>query len=89
LKKREQQRDERRLARATRNAELDRIARNDAARERRAVLKEKAARERELSKLIGALGMLGSEHAGERAAAALLVERLRTRLGKQWKELIV
>jgi hypothetical protein len=35
------------------------------------------------SKLIGALGMLGSQYAGERAAAALQVERLRARLGKQ------
>jgi hypothetical protein len=32
--------------------------------------------------------MLGSEHAGERAAAALLVERLRVKLGKQWQDLI-
>ena len=35
-------------------------------------------------KLIGALGMLGSDHTGERAAAALTVERLRVKLGKQW-----
>src|ERR1700688_1300502 len=35
-------------------------------------------------KLIGALGMLGSDHTGERAAAALMVERLRVKLGKQW-----
>jgi hypothetical protein len=63
-------------------------ARNERARERRAWKKAEAARERERSKLIGALGMLGSEHAGERAAAALIVERLRVKLGKQWKDLI-
>jgi len=76
----------RRAMRAARNAGIDRVTRNDAARERRATLR--AARERELSKRIGALGMLGSQHAGERAAAALHVERLRARLGKQWNELL-
>jgi hypothetical protein len=74
--------------RQARLAELDREERNRAARERRAAKKAAAERERELSKLIGALGMLGSEHAGERAAAALLVERLRVKLGKQWRDLI-
>jgi hypothetical protein len=69
-------------------AELRREERNSAARERRAAMKAAAERERELSKLIGALGMLGSEHAGERAAAALLAERLRLKLGKQWRDLI-
>jgi hypothetical protein len=72
---------------AARNAGIDRVTRNNAARERRATLR--AARERKLSKRIGALGMLGSQHAGERAAAALQVERLRARLGKQWNELIL
>jgi hypothetical protein len=84
-----EQREARRAARSARNAEIDRIERNAAGRERRATPKAKAARERELSKLIGALGMLGSEHAGERAAAALQVERLHTRLGKQWKDFIL
>jgi len=41
------------------------------------------------SKLVRALGMLGSEYAGERAAAAVAVERLRTMLGRQWEALIV
>lgn len=40
------------------------------------------------SKLVAALGMLRSEHAGERASAALHVERIRTEIGKQWSELI-
>jgi hypothetical protein len=74
--------------RKARNAEDARVWRNDMARERRAWKKAEAERERELSKLIGALGMLGSEHVGERAAAALIVERLRVKLGKQWKDLI-
>lgn len=39
--------------------------------------------------LIKALGMLGSEHAGERANAALVVERKRKQLGMMWDELIV
>jgi hypothetical protein len=74
--------------RRARLTELDREERNRAARIRRATKKAAAERERELSRLIGALGMLGSEHAGERAAAALLVERLRVKLGKQWRDLI-
>jgi hypothetical protein len=39
--------------------------------------------------LIRALRMLGSEHAGERASAALIVERQRARLNRTWDELIV
>ena len=39
--------------------------------------------------LIKALGMLGSEHAGERASAALVVEKQRAKLGMTWEELIV
>jgi hypothetical protein len=39
--------------------------------------------------LIKALGMLGSDHAGERANAALIVEKQRARLGMTWEELIV
>ena len=86
-----QRRAERNAKEAKRRAELaegSREERNRAARMRRATKKEAAERERELSKLIGALGMLGSEHAGERAAAALMVERLRVKLGKQWRDLI-
>ena len=74
--------------RKARMAELDRKERNDYARKRRAAQKAADERERELSRLIGALGMLGSEYTGERAAAALLVERLRVKLGKQWRDLI-
>jgi hypothetical protein len=74
--------------RKARLADLNRAERNRAARARRAARKVAAERERPLSKLIGVLGMLGSEHAGERAAAALLVERLRVKLGKQWQDLI-
>ena len=44
--------------------------------------------ERDRTTLIAALGMLGSEHAGERAAAALQAERIRAKLGKQWSEII-
>lgn len=75
--------------RKARAAELDRESRNRFARECRAAKKAAAEREREHSKLIGALGMLGSAHAGERAAAALLAERLRAKLGKQWRDLIL
>lgn len=39
--------------------------------------------------LVKALGMLGSDHVGERAAAALMAEKQRVRLGMTWNELIV
>lgn len=39
--------------------------------------------------LVNALGMLGSDHVGERAAAALMAEKQRVKLGKTWNELIV
>jgi hypothetical protein len=39
--------------------------------------------------LVKALGMLGSDHAGERANAALVVEKQRTKLGMAWDELII
>jgi hypothetical protein len=39
--------------------------------------------------LLKALAMLGSEHAAERASAALIVERQRARLNLTWDELIV
>ena len=39
--------------------------------------------------LVKALGMLGSDHAGERAAAALVAEKQRVKLGMSWGELIV
>ena len=82
------EREARRAAEAAREAEMKRQWRNQQARERRAERRAVALREQELSKLIGALGMLGSEHPGERAAAALHVERLRAKLGKTWRELL-
>jgi hypothetical protein len=39
--------------------------------------------------LIKALGMLGSDQAGERASAALVVEKQRAKLGMTWEELII
>jgi hypothetical protein len=39
--------------------------------------------------LLKALAMLGSEHAAERASAALIVERQRARLNLSWDDLIV
>jgi hypothetical protein len=42
----------------------------------------------DLDLLTKLLGMLGSEHAGERDAAALAIERLRQRTGKTWAELL-
>jgi nucleoid-associated protein YgaU len=39
--------------------------------------------------LVKALGMLGSEHAGERDNAARMVEKQRRKLGMTWDELIV
>jgi hypothetical protein len=33
--------------------------------------------------------MLGTDHAGERANAALVVEKQRTQLGMTWDELII
>jgi hypothetical protein len=39
--------------------------------------------------LVEALGMLGSVHFDERAAAALKIESLRAKLNKTWNELIV
>jgi hypothetical protein len=86
--KREEERQAREAAQKAREAKDRREYRNAYAREHRAWKKAEAARKLELSKLIGALGVLGSEHAGERAAAALHVERLRAKLGKQWKDLI-
>lgn len=40
------------------------------------------------ARLIALLGMLGSEHAGERDAAALQAEALRKRLGMSWEEMV-
>jgi hypothetical protein len=91
VSKRQQEREAREAKQKAQEAiwaERDRVQRNADARARRAWKKAIAARERELSKLIGALGMLGSDFAGERAAAALMAERLRVKLGKQWKDLI-
>jgi hypothetical protein len=39
--------------------------------------------------LVKALGMLGSDQAGERASAALVVEKQRSKLGMTWDELII
>ena len=39
--------------------------------------------------LVKALGMLGSDQAGERASAALVVEKQRGKLGMTWDELII
>jgi hypothetical protein len=39
--------------------------------------------------LVKALGMLGSDHAGERANAAVVVEKQRAKLGMTWDELII
>jgi hypothetical protein len=44
------------------------------------------SRTREL--LVKALGMLGSDQVGERASAALVVEKQRAKLGMTWNELI-
>jgi hypothetical protein len=44
-------------------------------------------RPREL--LVQALGMLGSDDAGERANAVTVVEKQRLKLGKGWDELII
>lgn len=44
-------------------------------------------RERRL--LVTALGMLGSDNVSERAAAALIVEKQRAEIGKDWNDLIV
>jgi hypothetical protein len=40
-------------------------------------------------RLVKALGMLGSDHAGERANAAIAVEKQRAKLGMTWDELII
>ena len=45
------------------------------------------SRSREL--LVKSLGMLGSDHAGERANAALAVEQQRIKLSMSWDELII
>lgn len=39
--------------------------------------------------LVKALGMLGSDHAGERANAASVAERQRDRIGMTWDELLI
>jgi hypothetical protein len=38
---------------------------------------------------VTALGMLGSDQVGERAAAALIAEKQRAQIGKDWDKLIV
>lgn len=45
------------------------------------------SRQREL--LVKSLGMLGSDHAGERANAAVVVEKQRSQIGMTWDELII
>ena len=40
------------------------------------------------AKLARVLGLLGSEHAGERASAALAANRLLKRLGLSWQDLL-
>ena len=40
-------------------------------------------------RLVKALGMLASDHAGERDNAALVVEQQRKKLGLTWEELII
>jgi hypothetical protein len=50
-------------------------------------ISERLDRTRKL--LVKALGMLGSDRVGERASAALKVERFRTKLGRTWDQLIV
>ena len=40
-------------------------------------------------RLIKLLGMLGSEHIGERAVAAKKIEELRTELALEWSDLII
>jgi hypothetical protein len=82
------EREARKAAQAARVAEMHRICRNDEARRRRAEKKAAALREQKLSKLIGVLGLLGSDQAGERASAALHAERIRLKLGKSWRELL-
>jgi nucleoid-associated protein YgaU len=49
----------------------------------------KAVNERSRSLLVKTLGMLGSDQAGERATAALMVEKQRTQLSMTWDELII
>jgi colicin import membrane protein len=50
---------------------------------------EKAIRSGPRELLVKALGMLGSDQAGERANAALVVEKQRAKLGMTWDELII
>jgi DNA-binding PadR family transcriptional regulator len=60
------------------------------ARERLRRAQEEANRRRMAAPqtLARVLGMLGSEHAGERAAAALKAEELRRAMGKTWHQLL-
>jgi hypothetical protein len=44
---------------------------------------------RQRDRLVKLLGMLGSQHDGERANAAQLVEQHRAALGLTWDELII
>ncbi len=43
---------------------------------------------RDLTRLVGVLGMLGSDHVGERAAAALAASRMVRNAGLTWGELL-
>jgi hypothetical protein len=43
----------------------------------------------DVTRLARVLGMLGSDHAGERDAAALMAEKIRRDAGVQWADLLV
>ena len=63
-------------------------ARNDLARTLKAAGVKRTG-EADHERLVKTLGLLGAAHEGKRAAAALQVERLRAKLGKQWNYLLV
>jgi hypothetical protein len=60
----------------------------DARDQAKAAAHEYSTHRRTRELLVKVLGMLGSDRLGERAAAALIAERLRAELGKTWNQLI-
>jgi len=83
-----EEREARRVAADQARRERQRWERNWNARKRRAEKKFKAERDSKIRALIAVLSHLRNENANERANAALMVERVRARLGQEWSELI-
>lgn len=88
MNKRDTERAERIRQVQERRAKEARWNRNSNARYKREEKKFLAARQREISALIGALKHLRNENQNERDNAARMVEVIRARMGVEWEALI-